>query len=74
MGYPLCNNTMLMPTPNASKCLEKTGKAKMGALVSKNFIIWKAFSCFSPQYNVTSFFTNSLRGEARLEMLVTNLL
>jgi len=67
-----------MPTPDAShsslKGLEKLRKARMSALVSRYFILWKFFSCFSPQWNVTSFFTNSLRGEARLEKLGTNLL
>jgi len=33
----------------AKKCLKKSGRAIMGALVSKNFIFWNAFSCFSPQ-------------------------
>jgi len=36
-----------MPTPYAShsslKGLEKLGRAKMGTLVSKNFILWMAF-------------------------------
>jgi len=39
-----------MPTPDAShsisKALEKSGRAEMGALVSKNFVLWKTFSCF----------------------------
>jgi len=67
-----------MPTLDAShsssKGLEKFGKAIMVVLLSKNFILWKALSCFSSQWNVLYFFTNLLSGEARLEKLGTNLL
>jgi len=42
-----------MPTPDAShsssKGFEKSGSAKTGALVSLDLMLWKAFSCFSPQ-------------------------
>jgi len=53
---PPCNNTAPIPTPDAShsssKVLKKSGKARTGALVTRVFIFWKAFSCFSPQWNV----------------------
>jgi len=54
--------------------MKKFGKAGMGALVSLSLISSKAFCCFAPQTNVTSFFANLLNGEARLEELGTNLL
>jgi len=41
-----------MPIPGAShsssKGLEKSARDRIGALVSKNFILWEAFSSFSP--------------------------
>ena len=78
MECPPCNKIEHMSTLDASHSssifFENSDKDKTNALMSWALSFWKAWSCFSFQQNMTSFFTNSLSGEARLVKLGTNLL
>jgi len=65
---------LLMHHTLAQKFFENFGKARICALVSWAFNLWKACSFFSVQQNGVSFFTNSLSGEAKLEKLGINIL
>ena len=71
----ICVNTALIAKPEASvvnmNSLEKSGRARMGAVIMHLLRSLKANSCSFPQCHSTSFLNRSYKGFARVAKFET---